>query len=104
MLGVQYRVFFTTRVELSQWLKASRGYDPVDRREWFDPDFEEWIKAEPRKPYKLLTISKSVFDEKDDLVIYTPQQWHDEWVLMSESQAPQADPDPPPITDDDVPF
>jgi hypothetical protein len=102
LLGVTYRIFFTTRAELSEWLKA-RQFNPVEQAEWDDPTYEEWLKNEKRGPSKLLKISSQVFDEKGDLIIYTDQQWHGGWVSLADYE-----PQPPDysqgITDDDVPF
>jgi len=84
---------------------VSRQFDVVAPSEWDSPEYEEWIKNEPGKPSKLLRISTTVFDEKGYLVIYTAQQWHSEWISLSEYQS--AEQEPPVnqgITDDDVPF
>ena len=104
LLGIQYRVFFTTRGELSQWLKA-RFYNVVDSVAWDDPDNEEWIKNNDlAKPAKVLKISKEVFDEKGNLMIYTAQQWHNEWISLTDYVPPPGEPEPGAVTDDDVPF
>jgi hypothetical protein len=102
VLAIPYRVFFTTRAEFSQWLK-SRQFVPIKREEWDDPGQEEWIKDEPGNKYKLLTVAATVFGEKGDLVIYTAQQWHADWITLIEYQRPE-EPAVAPITDDDVPF
>jgi hypothetical protein len=106
LLAVPYRVYFTTRAEFSQWVKASRQFDPVDRSHWDSPKHEEWIKsAVPGKVTKLLKISSKVFNEEGELVIYTEQQWRSEWISLADYQLPEEPPaDPPVITDDDVPF
>jgi hypothetical protein len=88
LLNVGYRVFFTSRAELSQWLRISRQYEPVDKENWDDPDVEEWIKTDPVKPSKLLKISPQVFDERGYLTIYTAQQWRKEWISLSDYQSP----------------
>jgi hypothetical protein len=95
--GVPVRMFFTTRAEFNKWVKWARGYGPVDKDEWDSPEFEEWIKREPGKASKLLKVSTSVFDENGDLVIFTPQQWHSEWVSVIDYK-------PPDIDENDVPF
>jgi hypothetical protein len=97
LLGVPVRMFFTTRAEFNKWVKWARGYGPVDKDEWDSPEFEEWIKREPGKASKLLKVSTSVFDENGDLVIFTPQQWHSEWVSVIDYK-------PPDIDENDVPF
>jgi hypothetical protein len=105
LLAVPYRIFFTTRTELSEWLRV-RSFDVVPSIQWDNPEYAEWIRNEPGRPSKLLQISTAVFDEKGDLVIYTAQQWHSEWISLSEYQpTPQEPPvDSQGITDDDVPF
>lgn len=102
LLKVSFRVFFTTRNELSQWLK-SRLYEPLAPELWDRTDFEEWMRKID-KPNKLLKISGKVFDEKGDLVIYTAQQWHRDWVTLDDYFPPDERPDDQGITDDDVPF
>jgi hypothetical protein len=107
VLNVPYRIFFTTRTEFSQWVKARNGYEPVDDREsWDSPEYEEWIKHEPNKPSKLLKISTNIFDGKGNLVIYTAQQWHDDWISLAEYQPSLGEPidNPEFITDDDIPL
>jgi hypothetical protein len=107
VLSVPYRVFFTTRDEFSLWVKARKGFEPVlDPETWDSPDYEEWIRQGTDKRYTLLKLSKKVFDEKGDLVIYTAQQWHEDWVSLSEYQPPQDDTQeiPQVIRDNDVPF
>ncbi len=104
LLGVWYRVFFTTRAELSQWL-LSRTYTSVEWVLWDDPEYEEWIKSfDSPKPSKLLKISKSVFDEKGNLVIYTAQQWNSNWVSLSDYEPPPFEEAQPAETSEDVPF
>jgi hypothetical protein len=101
-----YRIFFTTRAELSQWLKV-RSFASVPSSNWDDPAFEEWIKTEAGKVSKLLKLSTAVFDEKGDLVIYTAQQWRSEWISLSDYEplgGPSEEVFDHGITDDDVPF
>jgi hypothetical protein len=105
LLDVGYRVFFTSRTELSQWLKVARQYVPVKPDAWDSPQYEAWIKTTTGKPSKLLKLSKLVFDEQGNLVIYTAQQWDKEWIsLVTHDDESQPEPDPSGLTDDDVPF
>ena len=87
LLSVGYRVFFTTRAEFSQWLKVSKQYTRVETFAWDNPAYEEWIKTVPGKPSKLLKIWTGIFNEKGDLVIYTPQQWQSKWISLSDYEA-----------------
>ncbi len=104
LLGVGYRVFFTMRSELSEWLKV-REFSPVVPDQWDSPDFEEWWRDDKNHRFQLLKIARLVFDESGNLAIYTAQQWRSDWVTVSAHESP---PEPPPplelITDDDVPF
>jgi hypothetical protein len=105
VLAIQYRVYFTTRTEFSQWIKVARAFAPVGSGEWDDPEHEEWIRHEAGKPSKLLKIATSVFDERGFLVIYTAQQWRADWISLSDYEPPQEAPTVGEgITDDDVPF
>ena len=74
LLGVGYRVFFTMRSELSEWLKV-REFSPVVPDQWDSPDFEEWWRDDKNHRFQLLKIARLVFDESGNLAIYTAQQW-----------------------------
>ncbi len=91
LLAVPYRVFFTTRSELSQWLRAFRQYDPVSEIAWDGPEYEEWIKNIPSKPSKLLKISRGVFDEQGNLAIYTAKQWDSAWISLTNYLPPPSE-------------
>ena len=97
LLGVPVRMFFTNRAELTKWVKWARGFEPVDRTEWDSSDFEEWIRHEAGKPSRLLKTSRAIFDGKGALVIYTAEQWHSDWISVSDYE-------PTAMDEDDVPF
>ncbi len=104
LLIVPHRVFFTTRTELSEWLKVW-FFHPVPCNEWHTPTFEEWIKDEQDGSFTLLKISTKVFNEDGGLVIYTGQQWNEKWISLSPyPTTPPGDFEGRVITDDDVPF
>jgi len=92
VLDVGHRVFFTTRAELTEWL-ATLNFTYVAPEHWDDPEHAEWLRSDPF-PSLLLKISKDVFDDKGDLVIYTAQQWRSEWITTKSVEN----------TDDDIPF
>jgi hypothetical protein len=101
LLLVAYRVFFTTRQEFSDWIKATRQYEPVAAKAWDDPEHEEWLKdAVGNRPAKLLKIFKSVFDSEGNLVIYTAQQWNSDWISVSEYYYPEPADSPETATTD----
>jgi hypothetical protein len=98
LLRVSYRVFFTTREELSMWLKA-RSYNAVEEQHWDGPDFEEWINTpKDGNIQNLLKISTQVFDARGNLKVYTAQDWEDKLIQL------ETRPNQPEISDDDIPF
>lgn len=106
LLSIKYRVFFTNRTEFVHWLRA-REYKGVDVDAWDDPDVEEWINSKLTPPKILKVSSKKVFDGAGNLIIYTPQQWDNDWITL-ETYEPPPEPEeqvePVPLTDDDIPF
>jgi hypothetical protein len=98
ILGVTYRVFFTTRPEMEAWLKA-RSFVPIDKSYWDDQKIAEWRKDDASSGgYDLLKISTSLFASDGRLKVLMPEQWREEWVLLE-----HRDPTPE-ITDEDIPF
>ena len=45
----------------------------------------------------MLKISRAIFDGKGALVIYTAEQWHSDWISVSDYE-------PTAMDEDDVPF
>jgi hypothetical protein len=105
LLAVPYRVFFTNRKELNEWLRV-RLFEEVDREQWDVPGVWEWMRnSKDGKFYELLMIRDKVFTDDGELVIYTAQQWDDEWVSISKRERNVEEPTlSRGITDDDVPF
>lgn len=101
LLSVNYRVYFTSRAELSQWLRA-RDYVPVPPESWDDSNVEEWIYNKSN-PSRILRISDIVFDDDGNLIIYTTQQWNNNWISLEDLMPEPPEPEPE-VTDDDIPF
>ena len=85
--STNYRVFFSNRRELLIWLKA-RGWSKTDSESWDEDSVEEWVH-DKRDGY--IKITKDIFDDKDQLKIYTENDWDDDWIDFIES--PPVDPD-----------
>ncbi len=90
--NTSYRVFFSNREELRLWLKA-RGWSQSDSESWDEDSVEEWWH-DKRNGY--IKITKDIFDENDQLKIYTENDWNDSWVDFVEST--------PANPDDEIPF
>ena len=97
LLKVSYRVFFTNRNELNEWLKA-RSYIPVDSGHWDSPDFAEWLQ-ESKNTQFLLKIFADIFDENGRLKVYTADEWKQEWIALETRPVPSKAP-----ADDNIPF
>jgi len=93
----QYRVFFTNRGEMVEWLKA-RGYNAVAEENWDDPEFEEYIRLMPEKHKRfLLKIKTTLFEGNGTLKVIQEHEWNENWITMETSDTSE-------ISDDDIPF
>lgn len=91
-----YRVYFSNRQERDRWL-AARGWKPVPREELDEESLEEWINE---KSDAYLKFTAGLFDENENLLIFTPEDWDDSWISRVTIK-----PKPSPTDDDDdVPF
>ena len=94
LLNVQYRVYFTSLRELTQWVSA-RGFA------YEEPDFLDEGKLHSWKNDKdklRLTVAADVFNEQKRLKTITPEEWDNNSVKVEKI------PDPAAPSDDDVPF
>ena len=91
-IGVPYRVFFANKSELYALLRA-RQYNRVDPDSWDNDSYEEWL-YDRVEPNRILKIALEVFEEDGRLRIFTPSEWKDDWVIISNLGDP----------DDDLPF
>jgi hypothetical protein len=85
-----YRVFFTTRAERDAWLK-SRQWTTTDSEFWDADSVEEW--GSPKFPDGYLKVTQQLFDASDRLILFTEEDWHDDWVSFVSRTA-----------DGDIPF
>lgn len=95
LTGVSYRVFFLTREELKEWLKA-RNYQAVDKKHWDKPSEEEYILTRNNKQY-LLKVASKLFDKNGNLISLTKDEWKDEYVQLEVTDVKEDD-------DDGLPF
>jgi hypothetical protein len=86
-LGVSYRVFFTSRSELTAWL-SSRSYQPVPEDGWDADSHGEWLNNKT-SPNKLLKIRASVFEKSGRLTIFSAEEWKSSWVQVSDYAPPE---------------
>ncbi len=103
--NTRYRVFFTNREELDNWLLAQNfssvsdsGLDGGSTAEWTisHPNIEQYIK-----------LTHKIFDENDKLIPITDNEWNDSWLKMKESWPPPVNPMEPPMEppqEDEIPF
>jgi hypothetical protein len=89
-----YRIFFTSRDELNQWLNARR-YKPIDKSDMDKDSIAEWMNKEEKKYIKL---THEIFDKNGRLIPLTEDDWSKEWV--------QKDDLPPSVksNNEDLPF
>jgi hypothetical protein len=90
MMGVAYRVYFTTSQELDAWLTArSMRSDPPEPFD--DDDALRWRSV--KNPSKMLRVDGSVFDDQGRLRVYTVDEWNPAWLQMVDQDvASQPDP------------
>ena len=100
LLKVSYRVYFTTRDEMTEWLSARSFYqDDLDFITSTDNfiNFYKIVKKENKK--FVLKIDPTIFNEEGKLKVISPSDWKKEFInLIEESN------DPPIISADDLPF
>jgi hypothetical protein len=91
----EYRVFFTNRVEMGIWLGA-RGWSRQSDSSILDVDsIEEWFNE---KVGGYIKFTKILFDSSDNLIIFTKEEWDDNWVQFIVNARLQAQ------EEDDIPF
>jgi hypothetical protein len=73
VLNVPYRIYFTTRQEFEAWIKT-RGFGAIEKKDWDDPEFAEWIQSRAKK-ILFLKIRESLFGDDGRLKIVTPEEW-----------------------------
>ena len=97
-----YRVFFTNRAELDEWLKA-RSFRNLPKEAWDDAKYEEWINEADESEDAVLKVALTIFDENGKLKVYTSEEWKDRWIQIEKTpKTPKAGSSP--ITDEDIPF
>ncbi|ENP8343843.1 DUF4062 domain-containing protein [Vibrio harveyi] len=112
-ISLGHRVFFQNIKELRELLETY-GYTDCS---FFDDDDIDYVKGGIH-----LIISEAIFDEQQNLKIFTPENWKDEYISIKDSPPSPPPPPPPPVrprpprrpvrpprppqknTDDDNPF
>jgi hypothetical protein len=94
-VDASYRVFFTTRDELDQWLRG-RAWTTSDPKTWDADSIREWHTRSLSDGY--LKLSKNIFDTDGRLIAMTADEWDDSWVGIGAFEASSES------ADDDIPF
>ncbi|MEZ9051474.1 DUF4062 domain-containing protein [Vibrio sp. 10N.247.311.64] len=111
-ISLGHRVFFQNKKELRELLDTY-GYADCD---FFDDGTIDYIKNGLN-----LTVSEDIFDEQQNLKIFTPENWKNEYISIKDCPPPpppqpvpkrprrpfvpqQRQTRPPETTDDDIPF
>jgi hypothetical protein len=100
LLSVQYRVYFTNRLEMKAWLNA-RQFGEVEEEHWDDKDYEEWINDTNPKEQLLLKIFSGIFGEKGKLKVFTTDEWNKKWLKLERRKKESEEPT---LEDTDIPF
>ncbi|GAL87777.1 hypothetical protein MYP_5008 [Sporocytophaga myxococcoides] len=97
-LNVNYRVYFISKDELTEWLSA-RGYKYVDPDFLFnDDDYYEYIHTDYRLKKKfILKVKKDIFNDDGKLKVFTKIDWRDNFIILSSQDLEQSQ-------EDDLPF
>jgi len=103
LTNTPYRFLFYNRAELDTWLKV-RGYDTVPPASWDDPQHMEWTKDAGSDEFLLLKIKAGVFDESGRLRVFTSENWDPKWVTQEKRAQESPEPEPAPVSDEDIPF
>jgi len=87
LLNVNYRVYFISKDELSEWLSA-RGYKPSELDFLFGDDdpYYLYYHTERKKEYTL-KVSKEIFNEDGKLKVFTKDEWKDEYIILNSKEA-----------------
>ena len=100
LTSTPYRVFFTTRQEMTAWFKA-RNYTPVAESYLDSGSVEEWHHDRGRNRDNVyIKFTKHIFDENDRLIPFTENEW-DNNIIRSVTMPPASTSTP---RDDDIPF
>lgn len=98
LLNVNYRVYFISKDELTEWLSA-RGYKIIDLDFLFGEDnYYEYTNTDSRQKKRFtLKVKKEIFSEDGKLRVYTKSEWKDDFIELASQDLEQKN-------DDDLPF
>lgn len=93
-----YPIFFRNKADLEAWLEARR-FKEQEPDPFSDEDDQYYIyRNETKNEIVILKIYKGIFDDNDKLIVYTADEWNEEW-LQNEEKSKKIE-----IDDDDLPF
>jgi|JI10StandDraft_1071094.scaffolds.fasta_scaffold514989_1 hypothetical protein len=98
LLNVSYRVYFTSKDELTEWLSA-RGYRTSEIDDFFgeEEDIKYYYTDARQKKKYTLSVKRIIFNEDGKLKVYRQSEWNDNFIIFSEESLDQK-----PV--DDLPF
>jgi hypothetical protein len=96
VLRVPYRVFFTNKAELEEWLKTRR-FLPYPDEFWDSKDTMEFY-SDRSDSNEILKISKLIFDEKNNVRYIPTSEWQPTYVRLEKLAVRAA------AADDAIPF
>lgn len=76
LTGTSYRVFFSNKKELDEWLGA-RSYKSMPPEKWDEDSAAEWSN---KKAKKYIALKENIFDDEGRLKPYSDDEWNDDWV------------------------
>lgn len=85
LLKVNYRIYFTTKDEMTEWLSA-RGYR-TSEVDWLfsDENYFEFVNNDNRQKKKfILKVKKEIFNSDGKLKVITKTEWLDDYILLTE--------------------
>ena len=82
-LEIPYRIIFQNRNELTLLLKARQFDEPDFLDDWDVKGFLSW-KKNKRDLY--LRINEDIFDEHENLKIFTPNEWKKDFIIIDDKE------------------
>lgn len=98
LLNVNYRVYFTTIDELTEWLSA-RGYRTSDMDFLFgqeDTILYYYTDIRQQKKYTLI-VNREIFNEDGKLKVFRQSEWRNDFIHLRDESIDQK-------SNDDIPF
>lgn len=93
LTNTPYRIYFENRDEMRQWMIA-RAWNEVEDKLFDQNSVEEWID---KKAENYIVFATPMFDANGKLILYTDDDWEDDWISKKSIKASARE-------EDDIPF